>query len=165
MFTGIIFLKIAMLLGLGAWLLIAAINNFFDPGTNQILILDMMSMEKLKSDESLIGNKSLWRAYNNKSVIRVLLKGIASAQMLIAILLIISSILTLYAGFFYLNLSSTSLLIANIALSGFCCLWLFFLCGGLWFLYWIKLPNAQMTHFILLITGILSTILINIPSL
>ena len=163
MFTGVILLKIVMLLGLGAWLFIAAINNFFDPGTNQALILDMMSMEKLKSDQSKMGKKSLWRSYSNEKVIAVLLKTIASIQMVIAILLIISGILTLLAGFFYLELSSVNLVISNIALCSFCGLWLFFLCGGLWFLYWIKLPNAQIAHFILLLTGILSTILINLP--
>ncbi|MCP3680920.1 MAG: hypothetical protein GY782_11960 [Gammaproteobacteria bacterium] len=54
-----------------------------------------------------------------------------------------------------------SVALSNYAIGLFCALWLFFLCGGWWFSYWIKLPMAQAVHLIWLGLGILLAIMMN----
>lgn len=52
---------------------------------------------------------------------------------------------------------------ANIALSMFAAMWLVFLCGGLWFGYWIKQGPIQGVHFTLLILSVACMMLVNQP--
>ena len=107
-----------------------------------------------------MGKGLLHRAIDNKAMIRILLKLIACYQIIVAIILIVVAAMFIYmlhdAGINHLVM-----LVANIALALFCILWLFFLCGGLRFAYWIKFSAAQTTHFILLILGVLTIILVN----
>jgi len=160
MMTGIIFLKILMLFGLGIWLFIAALNNFIDPETNAFIIHDMMRMEQLKADVSVMGNALLWRIIDNKQLVFRILMIIAMMQLLCAISLFLSGVLMLLSQFAS-GINDLGLFVSNLSLCGFCGIWLFFVCGGLWFAYWIKFPFAQTTHFILLLIGLLTAILVN----
>jgi predicted small integral membrane protein len=162
MLTGIIGLKIVMLIGLGFWLLIASLNNIIDPETNTFFISDMMTMEKLKADPSVMGNSLFQRSVDNKGLAAKLLTLIAAVQCITAIALIASGVLFFSSLFSSERIYAISLVVSNLSLCGFCSIWLFFLCGGLWFAYWIKFPFAQTTHFILLMTGLLTSILINL---
>lgn len=159
---GLALLKIELILGLGVWLLIASLNNLCDPKTNHYLISNMMKMTEIKKEESPLGKGLLWRAFKKTNNVFMFLRVIACYQFLCALLLIISAIYLCYGTFFYLQLVPFSFELINIALVCFNAIWLFFLCGGLWFGYWIKFFPAQTTHFILLLTGIVTAILINI---
>lgn len=152
-----------MLSGLGGWLLIAAINNLTDPGTNRHLLAEMVSMRQLKAESSPLGKGLLWRAWRNEAFVKPLLHAIAIVQLFIACVLVGAAVLLLYAGIWSHANISVSINIVNYALCLFSLFWFFFLCGGLWFDYWIKFYRAQHIHFTLLGLGMLSAILINLP--
>lgn len=156
------FLKIEVLLGLGIWLLLAALNNIFDSGTNQYLILNMVKMKGIKEEDSPLGKGLLSRAFKSQNKVIILVSLIAYYQFLYALALISSAVFFGYASFYYPELLSISESINNIVILFFNAIWLFFLSGGLWFGYWIKFFPAQTTHFILLLVGIMTAVLINI---
>jgi len=159
---GLVLLKIELILGLGIWLLIAALNNLFDPKTNHHLISGMMKMTAIEKEVQPLGKGLLWRAFKKTNCVYTFLRVIACYQFLCALFLIISVASFCYGTFFHLQSVAFDLELINTALVFFNAIWLFFLCGGLWFGYWIKFFPAQTTHFILLLTGITTAILINI---
>jgi hypothetical protein len=52
---------------------------------------------------------------------------------------------------------------ANGALGAFLGLWLFFLCGGLWFGYWMKMGPVQQVHLTLMVIALLAVLVVNAP--
>jgi predicted small integral membrane protein len=145
-------------------MIIAAINNLTDHKTNQYLIYEMVSMRKLKEEQLPLAKGILWRAWNNKKIVKPMLLLIASYQLIIGVLLITSAVLIAYTKISAASEAEFAINFANYALSLFCLLWLFFLCGGLWFAYWIKMFSAQTAHFTLLIVGLISLVFINMPT-
>lgn len=160
MISPLLLIKPMILCGLGSWLGIACFNNIVDRATNRFLLHNMFSMEQLKADESM-GQGLLSRAWDNRKLSHAILWGVVVIQAVLATSFMVS------AGLFITALIQQSYLefaltIANASLFGFMCLWLWFLCGGLWFGYWIKMSQVQTTHLMLLMLGLLATIVINI---
>lgn len=146
------FSRCAVMAGLALWLSIAAWNNFTDPGTNRFHIGNTLSMALLQ-DEAVLGAALRWRAWPAHWA-GILLYAIAAAQSLVAALLWHSAFT--YAAAWRqrshqaLNLARHR---AVIALTGFLMLWLAFICGGLWFGYWMKQGAIQSVHLTLILMG------------
>ncbi len=161
MFDSLLLIKICLLAGLGVWLCIALTNNILDKKTNRYFIYEMLSMSLISADPN-VGQGLMQRACHDKKRAAQLLAVIIIIQCMIAALLLFS------AATLLMNLLGYSILIAiplaNIALLGFLLLWFCFLCGGLWYGYWIKMGQIQLVHFILLIISLLSIIIINLPT-
>lgn len=149
------FCRMGVLAGFGLWLSIAVLNNLCDPDTNRFHIGNTLSMVLL-DDEQLLGAALRWRAWPAQWAEGVLY-AVAGAQTLVALLL-------WYAAFSYLKAwccRSVELLHrarnrAVIALSCFVLLWFGFICGGLWFGYWIKQGPMQSVHMTLILMGLLA---------
>ena len=151
------------ILGIGCWLLLAALNNLIDAGTNVTLLNRMMSMRDLREDKKL-GQGLLYRTVGSTAYVPLMLKVIAITQLLIASTLILSGFilisLVFKIGMFSQN---EALLISSCAVLIFMAFWFFFLIGGLWFGYWIKMGNLQSVHFMMLVISMLLQLILFIP--
>jgi predicted small integral membrane protein len=154
------FAKAALLGGLALWLSIAALNNATDQGTNRSLIGAMLDMRLIDGDNSELGHGLLWRSVNS-----------ALAVWLLWFVIIYQAAVSIYlwkAAFAFAHVTvfpgSGDLERARAtgvrALTLLMMLWLFFLCGGLWFGYWLKQGSVQLVHLMLLIVSIVSIVFI-----
>ena len=157
----LLFIKPVLIAGLAFWLSTACFNNIVDRATNRYFLRYMLNITILKED-ALLGKGLLARSWKSNKRVSTLLWGIVGLQAAIAISLWSSAILLSMTIFdiHYLNLA---LHMANWSLLGFMIFWLWFLCGGLWFGYWIKMSHVQITHLLLLTIALLSMIVINLP--
>lgn len=150
--------------GLALWMSIAVLNNLYDPGTNHFHLGTMLSMELVRAEE-LLGSGLVWRSWPAEWVPR-LLYGVVSCQLSIACLLWRAVLAYVHT---WLRPDLRRLKVARdramIALACFVLLWLGFICGGLWFGYWIKQGAIQSVHLALIVIGIGSIVLVQGSSL
>lgn len=147
-----------VLCGLASWMSLAVFNNIIDRGTNTTLLHRMLSMSLLKADPEL-GEGLEDRAIDRKETSALLLRLVIVVQVLISLLMIVG------AALFILGVLNGSpqdykrgVSAATLGLSAFGSLWFFFLCGGLYFGYWMKMPQVQQVHLSLVIITLLSLI-------
>jgi len=147
------FPRTAALVAIATWLTIAVLNNWRDQPTNWALLGTMMRQDLLK-DEPVLGQGLKHRRIEDPEFPKKTLKIIIGAQVLIAMLLWIAAIVS---GLDWLGYVDGIFAIAtiNIAVGAFFALWTIFLCGGLWFGYWIKTWHVQQVHFTLFIIALL----------
>lgn len=148
--------KAMLVSGLALWLSLAVANNILDPRTNITLLRQMMGMEELQRD-GVLGQGLLWKAVRAPFAAPALLTCVIVCQLVIAALLWRGGYLLAFGPDPVAAIDS-----ARLALSAFAALWLFFLCGGMWFGYWIKLPQPQMVHLTLLVISIGALVLIHL---
>ena len=149
---------VVLLGGLAFWLSIAVYNNLRDAGTNVHLLGLMFRMDLIREDPNL-GNGLQYRArMNPNSAINALRAGVA-VQIIVALLLWIATAAILAWWFGVMN-RDVALATANLAIVGFLGLWTFFLCGGLWFGYWMKMPQVQQVHLSLFTIALIAFVLI-----
>uniref|UniRef100_E6QPS0 DUF2165 domain-containing protein n=1 Tax=mine drainage metagenome TaxID=410659 RepID=E6QPS0_9ZZZZ len=157
------FSRFVLLFGLAAWLTIAAINNLTDPQTNRLLLGQTLSMELVKA-ESVLGSGLTWRSWPAQWS-RYILYGIVTFQFFTACLL-------WYAAGSYAHAiaqNSIQTLVkargrAVLALTCFLMLWLFFVCGGMWFGYWLKQGAIQSVHMTLILITLASLLYVQSDS-
>lgn len=153
-----------LITGIAVWMSIIMINNISDPGTQIFLLSKMYSMDLFKND-LMMGQGLLSRAIDwpPMSVI----------TLLIVVIYEITSVILLWrAAISYVFALKSSdkgaelnaLKRANIALSCLLFLWLFFMCGGLFFGYWLKMGSVQTVHVHLLIVTLIAFIFMNYDS-
>lgn len=148
-----------VLTGLAAWLTLAVCNNMRDPGTNHHLLGLMIRMDLIKEDP-MLGNGLEHRALLAAALPQLLLRIVVAGQILVAGLLWLSAAALAAHALADFD-RTTTVAVANVALSAFAGLWLVFLCGGLWFGYWINIPQVQQVHFTLLMIAMLAFVLID----
>lgn len=148
--------------GLSLWMTIACINNFIDTQTNKHNLLNMMRMTLLKNNDDGMGQGLISRSISNNRFSELCFRCVLWYQLTICILMVIGSIFFLYTISINPQIINYSLTFINITLCLFALLWLFFICGGLYFGYWIKTPQFQQVHFTLLILSILIFFLMNL---
>jgi predicted small integral membrane protein len=153
-------LKGALVGGTGLWLALIAINNVADPNTNRTLLYRMFSMEGIEP-ESAMGGGLARRATKSKSLPRVVLACVVAQQFATAALMIRSAVLLMGAAFSSALTTTAEVQAANIALLLFASMWFLFLCGGLWFGYWITMPAVQLVHVLMLIVTLGLVLVIN----
>ena len=149
------FSRFVLLFGLAAWLTIAATNNLTDPLTNRLFLGQTLSMEMIKT-EPVIGSGLTWRAWPAQWA-QDILHGILIFQYFTA------SLLWYAAGSYARAIAQNSIqaLIkargrAVLALTCFLMIWLFFVCGGMWFGYWLKQGVIQSVHMTLILITLAS---------
>ncbi|GAB4424136.1 MAG: DUF2165 domain-containing protein [Chloroflexi bacterium OHK40] len=157
-----LYLKATVVGGLAAWLSIIALNNSVDPGTNITLLRRMFQMELIQSDPEM-GNGLEHRALSWPWLPRATLYVVIVVQVVVALLLWRGTWLLLAASFGPPAPAAitTAITATNIGLIGFVGLWLCFMCGGLWFGYWMKQGPVQQVHMNLLMIAILTMLLVN----
>lgn len=151
--------RLLLLVGLAAWMSIGVFNNITDPGTNQVLLGHMLSMDLLTADPQL-GRGLAWHAWS-VAWVPDLLNLVIGFELCVAGLLWLAALSFAWATL--VNRSTSfrqAQLIAIIALSCFLFLWLWFACGGLWFGYWIKQGAVQMVHMTLILITLSSLLYI-----
>lgn len=153
-------LKFICVAGLALYLSIVVINNITDPATNLGLIVRMMSMEEIKQDPTM-GNGLEWRAVRSTFVPKASFYFIVVYQVVTAVLLWRGAYFLLAAIFGSATLPQ-AIAAANIGLGAFALIWIGFICGGLWFGYWMKMGPGQQTHMTLLILSMLAILIINL---
>lgn len=142
--------------GWACWLLVASINNMTDAGTNRLLLQRMIGMHELRADPAL-GKGLLWRAVDSETTCRWILNAVICCHMFIATAL-------LYAAWLFVTGApiDESTAAGTLAFTGLCGIWFAFLCGGLWFGYWMKMPQVQQVHLSLLTLGALGLLLMSV---
>lgn len=147
------FPRTAALVAIAAWLTIAVGNNRRDKPTNWLLLGAMVRQDLLK-DEPVLGQGLKDRRIVDPGFPKLALRVVIAAQILIAILLWISA---LVSGLDWFGIIDGVIATAatNVAVGAFFALWTTFLCGGLWFGYWIKTWHVQQVHFTLFIIALL----------
>jgi predicted small integral membrane protein len=150
-------LKTLVVAGLAAWLSLAVFNNIVDFGTNLFLLSNVTSMRELKADPNL-GKGIIGRAVADDRYPALLLRIIITLQ--------IGTALLLWRGAWHLAFAVDPAFAkgaANLGLAAFAALWFWFLIDGLYYGYWMKLPQVQQVHLALVIISIGSIILVNMP--
>ncbi|GGK43131.1 DUF2165 family protein [Salinarimonas ramus] len=151
----ILLTKTVLMAGIAAWMSIAVFNNATDPGTNRYLLGLMLEMTLLQDEPNGLGAGLLWRAWSSE-VAPPLLWGIVAVQIAIALYLWRGALTFGAAAFSGDRVALEDARRTCIrALTAFMTLWIFFLCGGLWFGYWMKQGAVQMVHMTLLIMSVL----------
>ncbi len=153
------FSEFVIIFGISSWLSIIALNNIIDIQTNIDNIRTMITMSLLK--DANIGNGILFRALPPEYA-KTIMYGVTIVQLGICVTLwraVYNYILYFRAKEVLSSVKNRTLF----ALACFNALWIFFLCGGLWFGYWMKQGAIQNVHMTLLIIGIVSSIYISIP--
>ncbi|MBB4868225.1 putative small integral membrane protein [Pseudomonas nitritireducens] len=147
------FSRLAVVASLALWLSIAVLNNMSDPGTNRFHIGNTLSMSLLEEEE-LLGAALRWRAWSTHWADQVLY-GVAGVQIAVSLLLWLAAWSYLQA---WRQSSHAALSVARnravVALTCFLLLWFCFLCGGLWFGYWMKQGAMQSVHMTLVLIGL-----------
>lgn len=149
----IAFSRLVILFGLAAWLSIAIINNITDPVTNSHLLGQTLSMELVKT-EAFLGAGLTWRAWP-AAWSSALLYLVITVQVTIAFFLwraVITYIRALIRNDITILVQGRNR--AIFALSLFVLLWMWFICGGLWFGYWLKQGAIQNVHMTLILIGL-----------
>ncbi|MGD9209705.1 MAG: DUF2165 family protein [Desulfobacteraceae bacterium] len=160
--TKLILVKMTLLTGIALWMLIIVLNNVTDPGTQIHLLSKMFGMDLFK-DNPLAGQGLLSRAISWPPMAQITL-------VLVIIYEFLSVLLLWRAAFSYIsflrnketNTEFTAIKHANIALSVLLFLWFFFMCGGLFFGYWIGMASVQTVHVHLIIVTLITSIIINV---
>lgn len=149
----IAFSRLVVVMGLAMWLTIAVFNNVTDSGTNRQLLGQTLSMGLLEQEE-VLGAGLRWRAMPAEFA-SVLLYLVVAAQLLVCASLWRASVA--YMRVFLRNDDAPMIVARNqalLALSLFVLLWMWFICGGLWFGYWLKQGAVQMVHLSLIVIGL-----------
>lgn len=158
LFSSGFFPAAAMLLALAAWLSLAVTNNIRDPGTNRHLLGQMFRMELLRGDPHM-GQGLLHRASADQRLPEFVLRLVIVVQLALAAALWLAGLglLAAWAGAIDQRSAVGG---ANLALAGFMGLWTFFLCGGMWFGYWMKTPQVQQVHLALFVIALLGFLVV-----
>ncbi|MFG3342869.1 DUF2165 family protein [Glycomyces sp. NPDC048151] len=160
--TGILLFQTLILTWAAAWLTLVVTNNINDFGTNRSLIAGMLTMDELAADD-VFGNGIEWRAMPEGLAVPALI-GVIAYQLLSIVLLwrgAVFAIKTLVRR--EPALAAPALRAANLGLTALAGLFAVFLCGGMWFGYWMKMGPVQMVHLTGLIISILAVIVVNLP--
>ncbi len=152
--------RTVILAGLASWMTIAVFNNITDQETNLFNLETMLTM-RLLIENDILGNGLEWRALSAGAAPFVLF-CVIGWQLATAAALWWSALAQLRALIGATDPDAASLA-ANVALSMFTAMWLVFLCGGLWFGYWMKQGPIQGVHLALLIVSLGSMIFVNQP--
>ena len=153
--------ELVLLFGWALWLSIAVFNNIIDSDTNIFHLKNMLSMNLIESDK-ILGQGLLWKKFP-ESIVTYILYIVIFLQISICMLLWRA---VLYYLLFRLGVKKDLFIaknIANVSITAFLFLWITFLCGGLWFGYWIKQGPIQSVHMTLVIISIGIFLVINLP--
>lgn len=160
LFASLDFPRFVLLTGVSVWLWIAVANNIIDRQTNVYLLGIMFSMKLLFEDENL-GSGLKQRAVKESGFSARALSWVVAYQVCAAILLTAASLAMGARWLGLQDLGATGL--ANLAVASFVSLWFFFMCGGLWFGYWMKQSHVQQVHMNLVLFSMGIFALINLP--
>ncbi|WP_313303542.1 DUF2165 family protein [Diaphorobacter sp.] len=145
--------RLVVIMGLAVWLTVAVTNNLTDPGTNRLLLGHTLSMGLLMEEE-VLGAGLRWRAIS-PDLSYGLLYLVITVQIIVCVFLWRASVTYIQA---LLSTDEPTLIKARnqalLSLTLFVGLWMCFICGGLWFGYWLKQGPVQMVHLILIVIGL-----------
>jgi predicted small integral membrane protein len=147
------FSRLAIVASLALWLSLAVINNLTDPDTNRLHVGNMLSMAMLKEEE-ILGAGLRWRAWPAHFA-EIVLYVVAGIQVFISMLLWRAALT--YARAWHQGERAVLCLARNravVALTCFLLLWFGFICGGMWFGYWMKQGAIQAVHMTLILVGL-----------
>lgn len=144
--------------GLAAWLSLAVANNIRDRQTNIVLLGRMMRMDELLEDTEL-GLGLRRRAIAVDSRLPAL-----SLSVVVIVQVAIAALLWRGAALLWLTSTGSDALAAvdaaTLAVCAFAALWFAFLIGGLWYGYWIKMPQVHQVHLTLLTISVGTLVLL-----
>lgn len=149
-------LKVLVVGALALWMTLAVYNNIVDPGTNRSLLGKVTSMQELK-DDPVLGTGLIGRAVEGTAYPRAILNIVIVVQLIVVALL--------WRGAWLLAFGTdpaAAAAAANLSLGAFIALWFWFLTGGLFYGYWMKMPQVQQVHLTLVMIGILAMLLVNL---
>lgn len=152
--------KAVVMFGLGAWLLLAVINNITDMGTGLYFMKQMFTMSLLKSDPFL-GKGVIWRAIYAPFFPEIIMYVIIFLESVATFFLWLASFRLFKAAFLGEYFIEKAILSSNIALIIFISIWLWFLGGDMWFCIWIKSGAVMMMHLTWIMISLLAFIFIN----
>jgi len=164
--TTILSFDTLLLTGLSFWFTLAIINNITDPATNIFLIGQMMNMDLLKQDQKM-GNGLQWRAISSGTIHKVVFTSVVLIQIAVAMLLwkAVVAYVLVFSEPITVEAIANAVLSANTGLIAFTALWICFWCGGMWFGYWMKTPQIQQVHMVLIILSLATFLILNNPIL
>lgn len=158
-------MKTLFLFGLALWFSLAILNNITDPGTNTYLIGQMMRMDLVQEDPNM-GNGIEWRALRAPTLHKAVLYAVVLVQVAVAALLwmAVYKFTATWARTPTPVTVTDATVFGNIALGAFAAIWIWFWSGGMWFGYWMKMPQIQQVHMTLLIMSMVGFIVVNYPN-
>jgi predicted small integral membrane protein len=157
---GLLSLQAVVCLGLGAWSLLAALNNARGFGASVAAVARTLTMAPLQDPPRIatpFDGRALGPAWGQCMarlvVLATLLVQAAAGTCLVAAGLG-------FAGVPAPAAPAAPALLANAGLALLSLVWLAMLVGGLWFAYWIRQELLQLTHLALLIVCLLAALLL-----
>ncbi len=108
-----------------------------------------------------MGGGLVRRAIKSERLPRLVLTLVIAYQLLTAGVMLRAAYTLTGVGFGWRAATSLDWELANAALLLFAAMWFAFLCGGLWFGYWITMPSVQTVHLLKLIATLGLALLVN----
>jgi predicted small integral membrane protein len=155
--------KCVLLLGLGAWTATLLFNNAQKSKTVVDAFQRVMAMRELRDIPAFLEIAER-RAVSDARVYRLGYWILVVLQAATAVALLVAG---LQFGLFALGMAHAAATAASEANIGLCLLlatWFYFLIGGAWFIYWIKMEGLQITHVSMLALTVASAVVVNMPS-
>lgn len=139
----------------GAWLALGAFENIRTPKANRDMVAEVLAMTQMKAD--LPDYYPLVSTHRVESPLahRVVFAAIVVVETLSAIAMLVGA-LALPGAACGLWGAAVPRGIAVVGTLGFTTVWFGFLVGGQWVHYWATHQDAQHTHFMLALWGVLT---------
>ncbi|WP_186647837.1 DUF2165 family protein [Fluviispira vulneris] len=154
------YFKFCVFFGMSCWIFLIFLNNLKDKSTNFNILHNMFTMREIKNDKNT-SQALTKRSINSESFAKKTLVFVTLYQFITSIFMIISALFYLLTILINYEYATLAIQFMNFSLVLFVAMWIFFICGGLYFGYWIKTPQYQQMHFNLLKVSILIFLLIN----
>ncbi|WP_119343972.1 DUF2165 family protein [Facilibium subflavum] len=161
--SGITLAKLVIVMGLAIWSLLESLGLIKDFSGAKRIVGRIMNMEPIE-EPPLVPTKLLNRRIANSFW--------HQSSTIILILLNLSSSLLLFISIYYFfdaamlgKIDQTGFLLwANYGIAMFISMGFLLSFMGLWFAYYIKQIDLMIVHFVLIILGIISAVVINFPT-
>jgi predicted small integral membrane protein len=139
----------------GAWLAIGAYENVRTPRANGDMVAEVLAMTRMKAEMpeyyALVADHRI----ESPGIHRFIFAAIVLAESVSAIVMLVGA-LALAGAAAGLWDAAGPRVIAVLGTLGFTMVWSAFLVGGQWVHYWATHQDAQHTHFLLAIWGVIT---------
>ena len=144
---------------LGGWIGLGALENIREPRLNADMVADVLAMGKMRREYpdafALVGGNRV----EDPNFHRLVFAAIVIGESLATLLLIVGA-LGLAGAAIGLCEAGAARLFAVGGTLAFTMVWSGFLVGGQWFHYWLAEQDAQHTHFLLAIWGVVTLVVL-----
>lgn len=155
----LVWVQLLMLLMPALWLVLGALENIRAPGANGRMVAGVLDMSVMAVDEPELYAELGRNRITSPTLHKLLFGLIVTMECIVAAIMLAGVVALALAGLGFVPLEPARI-IATLGSVGFTLIWSSFLVGGQWVHYWVVYKDAQITHFVMTLWGVLVTIVL-----